>query len=59
MSIVRKTEKSKRYLFMAVEGAGLATAVLLTPWVGIPVMGYGAYLGYEWFKFRAKNGMRF
>lgn len=54
----QKVEKNKRYLFMGVTGAGVAACVL-TPWLGVPVIAAGAYLGYDWFKFRAKRGMRF
>jgi hypothetical protein len=61
-SLVKRTqqvEKNKRYLAMGVAGAGVATTVLLTPFIGVPVLVAGAYLGWDWFKFRAKNGMRF
>ena len=55
----QKVERNKRYLFMGVTGAGAAMSVLLTPWLGIPVLVAGGYLGWDWFKFRAKRGMRF
>ena len=55
----QKVERNKRYLSLGVTGAGVATAVLLTPWLGVPVIAAGAYLGWDWFKFRAKRGMRF
>lgn len=61
-SLVKRTqqvEKNKRYLAIGVAGAGVATTVLLTPFIGVPVLVAGAYLGWDWFKFRAKNGMRF
>ncbi len=61
-SLVKRTqqvEKNKRYLAMGVAGAGVATTVLLTPFIGVPVLVASAYLGWDWFKFRAKNGMRF
>lgn len=61
-SLVKRTEqveKNKRYLAIGVAGAGVATTVLLTPFLGVPVLVAGAYLGWDWFKFRAKNGMRF
>ncbi|MCP4502839.1 MAG: hypothetical protein GY822_23110 [Deltaproteobacteria bacterium] len=55
----QKVEKNKRYLFMGVTGAGVAVSALVAPWFGIPMVALGAYLGYDWFKFRAKRGMRF
>jgi hypothetical protein len=55
----KKVEKNKRYLFLGVTGAGAATAIALTPVLGVPLLAVGAYLGYDWFKFRAKRGMRF
>ena len=40
------------------KGGGLAefAAIVIS---GVPVMAAGAWLGWDWFKFRAKNGMRF
>lgn len=55
----KKVERNKRYLFMGVTGAGAATALALTPILGVPLLLVGGYLGYDWFKFRAKRGMRF
>ena len=55
----QKVEKNKRYLFMGVTGAGVAVAALATPFLGVPMVALGAYLGWDWFKFRAKRGMRF
>ncbi len=52
-------ERNKRYLFLGVEGAGVLCTLALSPVVGIPLMAWGAYLGWRWFEFRAKNGMRF
>ncbi|OGQ11454.1 MAG: hypothetical protein A2138_07245 [Deltaproteobacteria bacterium RBG_16_71_12] len=60
-SLVKRTqqvEKNKRLLAIGVAGAGVATC-FLTPFIGVPVLVAGAYLGWDWFKFRAKNGMRF
>jgi hypothetical protein len=52
-------ERNKRYLFLGVETAGVLCTLTLSPLLGIPVMAIGAYLGWRWFEFRAKNGMRF
>jgi len=61
-SLMKKTqqvEKNKRLLAIGVAGAGLAVTVALTPVIGVPVLAAGAYFGWDWFKFRIKNGMRF
>lgn len=59
MSQQKMIERKKRYLFLGVEGAGLLTTFALSPWIGVPLMALGAYFGWQWFEFRAKNGMRF
>ena len=60
-SLMKRTKKvkNKRYLAGGVAAAGIAASILLTPVIGVPVIALGAYFGYDWFKFRAKNGMRF
>ena len=55
----KRVEKNKRYLAAGVTGAGVAASMLLTPVLGVPVILLGGYLGYDWFRFRAKRGMRF
>jgi len=55
----KKVERNKRFLFMGVTGAGAVASVALTPFIGVPLVAVGAYLGWDWFKFRAKRGMRF
>ena len=59
MTTPREAEKKKRRLFIGVEVAGIATTVLVTPWLGVPLIGAGLYLGWDWFQHRAKNGMKF
>lgn len=55
----QKVERNKRFLFLGVTGAGAVATAALTPFLGVPLIAAGAYLGYDWFKFRAKRGMRF
>lgn len=59
MNKQKETERKKRYLFLGVEGAGMLCTYALTPLIGIPIMALGAYFGWLWFDYRAKNGMRF
>lgn len=59
MTKQKAVERTKRYLFFGVEGAGILCTVVLSPLIGIPLMAWGAYLGWRWFEYRAKNGMRF
>ena len=59
MKRTQQVEKNKRVLAMGVGVAGVAITVALTPFIGLPVLAAGAYFGWDWFKFRAKNGMRF
>lgn len=55
----QKIEKNKRYLAIGVTGAGAAAMVSGLWLLGVPIAAAGVYLGYDWFKFRAKRGMRF
>lgn len=52
-------ESKKRWSFVGVGLAGVATGVGLTWILGVPLLGVGIYLGIDWFRFRAKHGMRF
>ena len=55
----KKVERNKRLLFLGVGGTGVALAVTGSGFMGLVGIGVGAYLGYDWFKYRLKNGMRF
>jgi hypothetical protein len=62
-SLVKRTqevERKKRYLALGVGGVS-AALFAMTGWVLLPVAGVGvaAALGWDWWKFRAKHGMRF
>ena len=59
MASKKVVERNKRLLFLGVEGAGIATTILVTGWIGVPLIAVGAYLGYDWFMFRVKNNMKF
>lgn len=39
--------------------SGLVLSMAATPVLGIPIMAVGAWLGWDWFMFRARHGMRF
>lgn len=59
MNKQKEIEKKKRYLFLGVEAAGLICTFAWSPFLGIPLVAAGIYLGWKWFEFRAKNGMKF
>jgi hypothetical protein len=55
----KQIERNKRYLFLGVEAAGLVCTFAWSPILGIPIIAAGIYFGWQWFLYRAKNGMRF
>ena len=52
-------EKRKRYLFLGTTIAGVAAGVGLSWILGAPLLIAGGIIGVDWFRFRAKRGMRF
>jgi hypothetical protein len=60
MKRTQQVEKNKRYLAIGVTAGGVALATLASaPILGGAVFAGGLWLTWDWFKFRAKNGMRF
>jgi hypothetical protein len=59
MTRPRQIERTKRLTFLGVGGAGVFSALFFSSWLGFPLLAGAVYLGWDWLKFRAKNGMRF
>ena len=61
MAIIKRNKeiaKRKGTLAAAVAG-GSALMLLASPVLGVLGLAGAAYLGYDWFTFRSRNGMRF
>ena len=55
-----RTEKSKRFkAIAAAAGSGVALVGLGSTLLFVAGLAVTGYLTYDWFMFRAKNGMRF
>ena len=55
----KKVERNKRYLFLGSSAAGIFFAITGSTFLAAVGIGAGAFFGYKWFDYRAKNGMRF
>ncbi|MGE0545427.1 MAG: hypothetical protein AB7O24_26770 [Kofleriaceae bacterium] len=51
--------KRKGALAAAVAGGSAAVVIAGAPVLGVIGLAAGAYLAWDWFSFRVKNGMRF
>jgi hypothetical protein len=54
----KRTARKKGFRTAAVAG-GAAVLFIVNPFLGIAGLAGAAYLGYDWFMYRAKRGMRF
>lgn len=60
MEADKQKARKKGMIAAAVAGGGVvALTVLGSPVLGIIGLAGAGYLGYDWFMFRAKRGMRF
>ncbi|HKA88034.1 MAG TPA: hypothetical protein VKE22_10225 [Haliangiales bacterium] len=55
----KRTARRKGMTAAAVAGGAALLFVAVNPILGVAGLVGAAYLGYDWFMFRAKRGMRF
>jgi hypothetical protein len=55
----KRTARRKGMTAAAVGAGALAVTVAISPVLGVIGLVGASYLGYDWFMFRARRGMRF
>jgi len=59
-ALIKRTQvvaRRKGWLAAAATGGSIAV-MFVAPWLGVLGLAGSAYLGYDWFSFRAKHGLR-
>lgn len=55
----QKTARRKGFAAAAATGGAVALGIVASPVLGVLALVPAAYLGWDWFSYRAKRGMRF
>ena len=58
-AVDEKTARKKGVVAAAATGGAVALMAVGAPILGVLALVPAAYLGYDWFMYRAKRGMRF
>lgn len=53
------TARKKGWAAAAATAGAVALTATVSPFLGVIALAPAAYLGWEWFSYRAKRGMRF